>query len=884
MQTPQRNDRQSQIYRPLRRSTRRKFSLKRLKSADGMSILLRSALIATVGAFLLGMIVFAWFSRDLPSPGEIKDRTGKSTVFYDRNDAVLFEMFEDKNRVPVKMKDIPDSLKQATIAVEDKDFYSHGGFSLWGIFRSVVRSALTGRRLAGGSTLTQQLVKNVLLSQERSVTRKIKEVILSVEIERRYTKDEILEMYLNESPYGGTFWGVQSASKGYFGKDAHDLTLVVAALMAGLPQSPTRYSPLIGDKDAYKGRTKDVLRRMREDDYITKEQELKALKDLEKVTFKQNSLSIDAPHFVFYVRKQIVALFGEKILDQGIQVKTTLDAKMQEKAQGIVHDEVEKLKAFKATNGAAVAMDSQTGDILAMVGSYDFTNKAFGQHNVATSLRQPGSSIKPFTYATAFKQGYSPASIIMDVPTEFPNQGGKSYTPNNYDGKFRGPVTYRRALANSLNIPAVKILAQVGVRNMMQTAFDMGVKSLEPTQAHINKVGLSVTLGGGETTLLDLTNGFSTFARSGEAVEPVSILEIRDRNNKVIYKAKRAKPKRAISEEVAFLISHILSDNNARSEAFGTRSYLQIPGKTVAVKTGTTNNLRDNWTVGYTQSVTVGTWVGNNNNSPMNSKIASGVTGASPIWNGIMRAFLNDPAYKDGIMPVPENVEAIQVDALLGGLPKDGNLTRSDYFIKQYLPKDVSPFYKKIKLSKSDPNKRANDVEIKAGEYDEKEYIVITEDDPISTDGTNRWQAGIDAWVAGQDDSRYKVPGDVSSSKGDDVVIDIKEPSDHSTVGTNDVRIRAKVTSLQDIQTVRIQLNGATVKEWHENKKDIDEIIKMADGTYELKIFAQNSKGNTTERSIKIGVNRAWDADAVTQAPTAVPTTVTPSVTVTVTP
>ncbi len=270
----------------------------------------------------------------------------------------------------------------------------------------------------------------------------------------------------------------------------------------------------------------------------------------------------------------------------------------------------------------------------------------------------------------------------------------------------------------------------------------------------------------------------------------------------------------------------------------------------------------------------------------MNSKISSGVTGASPIWNGIMRAFLNESDYKDGIMPIPENVEAIQVDALLGGLPKDGNLTRSDYFIKDYLPKDVSPFYKKIKLSKSDLNKKANDVEIKAGEYEEKDYIVITEDDPISNDGKNRWQEGIDAWVAGQDDTRYKVPGDTSSSKSDDIVIDIKEPSDKSTISSNDVRVRVKITSLQDIKKVTIQLNGSTVKEWNENKKDIDEVIKISDGTYELKIFAQNTKDVTSERSFKIGVNRAWDAGAVTPTSvvTAVPTVVTPTATPVVTP
>jgi 1A family penicillin-binding protein len=834
-------------------------------------MLLRASLAGVVGLFILGMLVFAWFSRSLPSPGEIQNRSGFSTVFLDRNDEVLFEMFEDKNRIPVDIKDIPDSLKEATIATEDKNFYSHGGFSVWSIFRSLVKSTLTGSRLAGGSTLTQQLVKNVLLTQERSFTRKIKEVILAVEIERRYTKDEILEMYLNESPYGGTFWGVQSAAKGYFDKDANELTLVESAILAGLPQSPSRYSPITGIKDAYKGRTKSVLRRMREEKYITKAQEEKALKDLEKVKFKKNALAIQAPHFVFYVRELIAEQFGEKILDQGIKVKTTLDLKVQKQAQKIAFDQIEDLKNFKATNASVVAIDSTNGHILTMVGSYDYSDEKFGRFNVATAHRQPGSAVKPFTYATAFQQGYTPASIIMDVETEFPNQGGKSYIPSNYDGKFRGPVHYRRALANSLNIPAVKVLAQVGVRNMMQTAYDMGVKSSEPTDENIKRVGLSITLGGGETTLLDLTNGFSTFARGGKHVEPIAILEIRDHKNKVIYKAKDPKPEQVISEDISFLISHILSDNNARSETFGTNSYLHIPGNTVAVKTGTTNDLRDNWTVGYTNSVTVGTWVGNNDNSPMNSRIASGVTGASPIWSGVMRAFLNE-GYDDGIIEVPENVEALQIDALLGGLPRDGQPTRSDYFIKGTEPTDTSAHYQKVKISKNDPDKLANDLEIKAGEYTEKDYIVITEEDPISTDGKNRWQEAINKWAAEQADSRYKVPTSTSDSKSDEVSVSIKEPDDKKRYNKNDIKVRATITSLESIKKVTLRVNGNVVKEWNENTKSIEHTLNLSDGVYEIKVRAENSKGNSKESRVRIGVNRDWDDDGSDEPePTDVP-------------
>lgn len=859
----------------LRRSRRNsRLRLPRLKQ-NTITLLLRFAVFGVVGFFILGMLAFAWISRDLPSPGEISRKTGSSTVFLDRNDKVLFEMFEDKNRIPIEIEDVPESLKHAVISIEDKNFYKHGGFSTWGYIRSIFRIAVTGR-LSGGSTLTQQLVKNVLLSRERTLTRKAKELILAVELERRFTKDEILEMYLNESPFGGTFWGVQAAAKGYFDKDVKELNLVQSAIIAGLPQSPSIYNPISGREGAYIGRTKDVLRRMREDGHITKDEEKKALVDLEKVTFKKNAIAIQAPHFVFYVRQLIAEQFGEKILDEGITIKTTLDLKAQEKVQKITFEEIEKIKTLNATNGSVVALDSESGEILAMVGSFDYNNDKFGRFNVATARRQPGSAVKPFTYAAAFQQGYTPASLVADVKTEFPNQGDKSYTPVNYDGKFRGPVQYRFALANSLNIPAVKILAQVGMRNMMQTAYDMGIKSFEPTPENIKRYGLSVTLGGGETSLLDLTNGFSTFARSGQSLEPTAILEVKDNKGRSIFKHKNAKPKKVLSEEISFLISHILSDNNARADAFGTSSFLRIPGKTVAVKTGTTNDKRDNWTVGYTNNVTVGVWVGNNDNSPMNAKIASGLTGASSIWNSVMKE-LFALGYKDGIMKKPDTVEALEVDALLGGLPNDGSPTRSEYFIKGTEPKDTSQFYKKVKLSKNNQERLANEIEIKSGEYVEKDYIVLSEQDPISTDGKNRWQEGINAWAAEQGDARYKVPTETSDTKNDEMIITFKEPGDKSKVTTNDVRIRAKIISLHSLRKVEIFVGDKRVKEYNENKKDIDETLNLSDGTYVIWIKVENSDGKKKDNRIRIGVNRNWDESSAPEAtdtpePSATPT------------
>lgn len=845
----------------------RRFS--RLQRQKMTPLLLKGALISVVVFFVLGFLAFLFLARNLPEPGSVKRNTGFSTVILDRDGKTLYELYEDKNRIPVSIKDVPTHLKQATIAIEDKSFYSHQGFSTWGIVRSVFRILTTGN-LVSGSTLTQQLVKNVLLTQDQTLSRKVKEVVLAVEIERRFTKDEILEMYLNESPYGGTFWGAQSASKGYFDKDVKDLNLVESAIMAGLPQRPSYYNPLSGKEGAFKGRTKDVLRRMREDKYITKEEEKKALADLEKISFKNApGVAIEAPHFIFYVRALVAEKFGEKILDQGIKIKTTLSLDAQKEAEKVLNEEVKKLKSASVGNGSTVVLDSKTAQILAMVGSYDYNDEEFGRFNTTTALRQPGSAVKPITYATAFEQGYTPSSLVMDVQTEFPDQGEKVYSPVNYDGKFRGPVQYRFALANSLNVPAVKVLANVGIRNFLQKAYDMGLTSFEPTKANLKRFGLSLTLGGGETTLLDLTSAFSVFARGGTRIEPISILEIRDNKDKVIFKASDPKPKQVLTPGVSFLISHILSDNTARSEAFGSNSFLRVPGKTVAVKTGTTNDKRDNWTIGFTKDVTVGVWVGNNDNSPMNQKIASGVTGASPIWNRIMKNMLK--TYSDGLMAKPDEVDALQVDAFLGGLPKDGYPIRSEYFVKGTEPKSMSPFYKKLKFSKS-TGKLANDIEIKTGDYEERDFIVITESDPVSTDGKNRWQEAIEAWAYSQPDEKFKPSRDVSDSKQDELVVSIREPGNESRINTNTIKVIAKITSLQDIRKVEIQVNGSTIKTYEENKKDIEENITLSDGTYEIRIIAENVKGVRKDSAIRIGVNKEWNESQPTQVPQAQPT------------
>lgn len=823
---------------------------------------------AVIIGFIFSFALFAWYAKDLPSPSKLSQQTGYSTVFLDRDGKVLYDMYKDKNRVPVAFEEIPKTLREATIAIEDKNFYKHKGISETGMIRAVFNMFL-GRGLQSGSTITQQLTKNVLLTSRQTIARKVQELILAFEVERRYKKDEILLMYLNESPYGGSYWGVGTAAKAYFGKSVKDLTLVESAILAGLPQSPSYYSPFIGKNNAWKDRTRNVLRRMREDGYISRDLENVSLKKVEQIKFTAPKILIEAPHFVFYVKDQIENEYGSKIIDQGVKIKTTLSLDVQQKAEKIVKEEIGKLKDFNATNAAVVILDSKTGEILAMIGSYDFNDEKFGKFNAALGLRQPGSAMKPFTYGLAFEKGYTPSTVFMDVKTTFPDQGGKEYTPENYDGKFRGPVQLRFALGNSINLPAVKLLAVLGLRDFLSKLNDLGLTTFAPNEENLRRFGLSLTLGGGETTLLNLTSAFSVLATGGIKHEISSVNDISDFKGKNIFKKVRTQERQVFSPEVSFLISHILSDNNARLDEFGPNSYLNIPGKTVSVKTGTTDDKRDNWAVGYTKSIVVGVWVGNNDNSKMNPKIASGATGASPIWYRIMREVLKK--YEDGIMDKPDKVKALTIDAFLGGLPKDGYPTRSEYFIEGTEPKDISPWYKKIKVSKSN-GKLANDVEIKTGNYEEKDFIVITESDPVSLDGKNRWQEAINAWAGQQGDNKFKPPTETSDASADSIIVSIKSPSNQSTVSSGNLNIKVKIVSLDKLKNVKIKLNGSEIKNWNEDKKDIDETISITeDGVYELQVVATNEKDKQGESTIKFGVNKSWDYVTPTLTPSPTP-------------
>ena len=639
--------------------------------------------IILVIAIIIGLFLFL---KDLPSPTGLGKPSSYpiSTKILDRNGELLYEIYDDQNRTPIKLADLPEYVKEATISIEDKNFYTHHGFDTGGILRAAWKT-VTGQRLEGGSTITQQLVKVALLTPERTVERKIKEAILTIATEILYSKSQILEMYLNHIPYGGTAYGIEAAAHRFFNKDAKDLTLPEATLLVGLPQAPSKYSPL-ANPDSAKARQALVLDRMVEDKYIS-ESEAKTASG-EELKYAESGTNIRAPHFVMYVRQLLEEKYGIQKLEQGgLRVTTSLDIALQDVAQATLSAELVSLKKLKISNGAGLITNPGTGEILAMIGSKDyFSTDIDGKVNVTTRLRQPGSSIKPLNYALGLETKIiTPSTMLLDTPICFDQINQADYCPKNYDNTFRGLTQIRFALGNSYNIAAVKVLALNSLEGFISFGRKMGISTWEDP----SRYGLSITLGGGEVMMTDMATSFGVFANQGVKVPLHAILKVEDNMGNTLeeYKAEDGKRngEKVLSEETSFLISHILSDNNARSAAFGTNSVLNVPGKTVSVKTGTTNNLRDNWTIGYTPNLLVATWVGNNDSSPM-SYVASGVTGASPIWQKIMKYALKDvktPGYEK-----PEGIEGASVCSNSGTLPTPESPcdTRYEYFIKDTVP------------------------------------------------------------------------------------------------------------------------------------------------------------------------------------------------------
>ncbi len=616
------------------------FKLPRIKIRNRF---LRAGL--KVKFFVLGciftlLIVFFYqsyfFVKNLPSPLSIgKVNYPLSTHIFDRNGKLLYEIYREQNRTPINLKDLPLYIAQATIAIEDKDFYHHNGIDfISGILRAV-RDTIFSGSLQGGSTITQQLVRSSLLTPERTIQRKIKEIILALWTERLYSKNQILEMYLNQVPYGGESYGIEEAARTYFGKGAKDIDLSEAATLAGLPRAPSQYSPYINPSLTLVRRN-EVLGQMYNQHYITRDQEKQA--EDEALHIVPPKTQIAAPHFVFYVKSALENTYGiEEVEQGGLNVETTLDINIQNEAEKILNEELTKIQNLHVTNGAIMVTRPSTGEILAMVGSVNFFASPSGSFNVATALRQPGSSIKPIMYSLALANGYTAASIIDDSPVVFNSPGSSPYAPVNYDGKFHGKIPLRYALANSINVPAVKVLNTLGVPAFIEQAQKFGIT----TWTDPARYGLSLTLGGGEVKMTDMAEAYGVFANMGYKVPLNSLIKVSDVTGQDFYDLS-PKKSQVIDPGIAYILSDILSDNFARQMEFGTNSALEIPGSKVAVKTGTTNDKRDNWTIGYTPDFLVVVWVGNNDNSPMNQYLASGITGAAPIWNRVMGYLLQN--------------------------------------------------------------------------------------------------------------------------------------------------------------------------------------------------------------------------------------------------
>ncbi len=597
--------------------------------------------IFSCGIIVTGLLLIWVSTFKIPSLDTIEARkVTQSTKIYDSTGKILlYDVYQNAKRTIVPIDKISPYIKQASISIEDKDFYTHHGVKPSSILRAIIVDILTLNFTQGGSTITQQVVKKSILVDDKTPARKLKELVLALKLEKMLTKDEILSMYLNENPYGGSIYGVEEASQDFFGKPSSDVTLAEAAYLAALPQAPSYYSPYGKHKDKLDERKNLVLKEMLEDKKITQEEYDKAKN--EKVEFlPDSSRGIKAPHFVMFVKDYLEKKYGADVLEQGgLKVTTTLNYEWQAKAEAIAKQYAESNeKNFNGSNDAFVALDPKTGAILTMVGSRDyFDTNIDGNFNVTLAKRQPGSTFKPFVYAEAFIKGYTPSTILFDVPTQFSAKCSADnftsedgcYSPVNYDDKYRGPMTLRDALAQSINVPSVKLLYLAGIKDSINLAENMGITDL----GNANQYGLTLVLGGGEVSLLDITSAYGVFAAEGMRNPYTPIQKIEDKNGNVIEEIK-PRPYQVLDAEVARKISDILNDNVARTPLYGSNSVIYFPGRDVAVKTGTTNNYKDAWIIGYTPSVVVGTWAGNNNNTPMAKKVSGLIV--APMWRAFM--------------------------------------------------------------------------------------------------------------------------------------------------------------------------------------------------------------------------------------------------------
>jgi 1A family penicillin-binding protein len=805
-------------------------------------------LLYTAGAFvLLIVLLFAWYAKDLPTPEKIASRRAtESTKIFDRNGNPLYETGAMRRTI-IPADQMPESIRKATVAIEDKDFYKHHGFDFRGFARALVANIAHGRLSQGGSTITQQYVKNALLSPKKTFTRKIKELILSVELEQTRTKDEILTLYLNEIPYGSNVYGIQEATKLYFNKDAKDLTLAEATTLAALPQRPTYYSPYGTHTNDLFARKNKVLDNMVDQSYITKDQADIAKKEApnkEQAKFAERKDNIKSPHFVLFVKEKLAELYGDRMVDEGgLQVTTTLDGDMQKMAEEAVVDGSKKLDRYGATNAALVSIDPKTGQVLAMIGSRDyFDTEHDGNVNVTLANRQPGSAFKPIAYATAFKKQYNPAYTLFDLKTDF----GGGYNPSDYDGRTRGPVSARFALANSLNIPAVKMLSLAGIDNTLQTAKDLGITTLTDPKRY----GLALVLGGGEVKPIELAGAYGAFGNGGKYATTTPFLKIQDSKGKMLYEFKDGgNVKEVLDPQIAYEITDILADNNVRQSIFGNS--LVVPGYKVAVKTGTTQEFHDAWTAGTTPDLATVVWVGNNDNSKMKNG-ADGSVVAAPIFRSYMSKALARFPKTDFTRPA--GIQEIAVEKFSNKLPNE---------YSQDMVKDIFASWQ-VPTQKDDVNtivqvNRLNGLlateTTPADLIEQRVYRNLHSERPDLAS----WEGPVRSWAAA---NGYigSPPKDKDDSYNDNKgpQLSVTSPGNGATFAPSDtITINANASATYGIREVRFSAGSLSATDSEAPYSTNFSAASLGAGTYEISVTAVDQNGVSATAKLSVVVNAA---------------------------
>ncbi|HWQ59543.1 MAG TPA: PBP1A family penicillin-binding protein [Candidatus Fimivivens sp.] len=805
--------------------------------------------------------LFAWVAKDLPSPGKVNSRViPESTKIYDRTGQhLLYDVHGEEKRTIIPVSDIPKNVQAATIVLEDQDFYSHHGIKLSSILRAVFKDVVKGGAAQGGSTITQQFVKNSLLTNEKTIIRKVKEVILSIEIEQKFSKDEILGMYLNEIPYGSNAYGIEAAAQTFFGKTAKDLSLDEAAILASLPNAPTYYSPYGSHTAALISRKDRALQQMSKIGYITQEQADSAIseKTLDKVQTQKDIIA--APHFVMYVKDYLSQKYGESgIESMGLKVYTTLDWDLQDQAQQIVRDQaLINEKKSRAENAALVAMDPKTGQILSMVGSRDYFDKSIdGQVNVSISERQPGSSFKPYVYLDAFTKGYSPETILYDTETNFSTDNGTEYTPQNYDGEFRGPMPMKETLAQSLNIPAVKTLYLVGAKDAITFAKSLGITSLNAP----DRYGLSLVLGGGEITLLDHVNAYSTLATGGVRRDKTAILRIEDSKGNILEQFQDTAGTRVVDEKYVAMLDYIMSTNDFRAPVFGTNNPLRFDDRPVAAKTGTTNEFRDGWTVGFTPQMAVGVWAGNNDNSSM-ANGSDGIVVAAPIFRKFMdfamknREIEKFPEYDSGkYIDDNKDQEWTKKPLINGQIDKEEDVKvceipgKSNRYClaNRYCPDSESE------------KKTFIDVHDILAYVDRTDPLGSIPDHPEDDSQFTSWENGVKAWYKNNKE-KGKVTADTPTDDCKESDFTKFRPSVSLSAPGNagqSLMIDVKTDAPYGVDTLTISVDGNTITSTSDSSASVNYSVPSSKNGSSIKIDAtvKDKNGNTSndEKSVSI--------------------------------